>query len=186
VPGRLGRRPLPVNHGLELDPLTIRRTAVQEATRRACSPTPTARASARSLLRDLAPRLRRDPFEGQGGRRRRSARSWSAFQSRVDLKTPVRFMTEKGPGRPKRIVVTGFSGGGAVTVDATMRLRPASRSRAIRCAPRPRAGRRSSTPRPTSGSSTTTAVPRRAGRQLLEPARRRRPDAPRRSSSASS
>jgi dienelactone hydrolase len=52
-----------------------------------------------------------------------SESSWAVFHSRYDLKAVIKFMGRKGPGKPKRIIVTGASGGGAVTVDATMRLR---------------------------------------------------------------
>lgn len=51
-----------------------------------------------------------------------SQTSWAVFQSRADLKAIIRFMRRQGPGKPKRIIVTGGSGGGAVTVDAIMNL----------------------------------------------------------------
>lgn len=115
-----------VNHGLELDPLTI-------------APHNTCRGDARKRCSVDADCARVGPgvcnkisllgFEqfllpaGKAvGASTFSETSWAPFHSRFDLKAMVKFLDRHGPGRPKRIIVTGFSGGGAVTVDATMRL----------------------------------------------------------------
>jgi dienelactone hydrolase len=116
-----------VNHGLELDPLTIApHNACRGDVTRACStnadcagvgPQTCNKISALGFDTILLPK-------GKAvGASTFSQISWSAFQSRFDLKDMIKFMSKKGPGRPKRIIVTGFSGGGAVTVDATLRLR---------------------------------------------------------------
>lgn len=117
-----------VNHGLELDPLTI-------APHNTCKSDPDTPCSSDTDCAAVPPRscnkitlLGLDGFLLPSGKAVAastfSQTSWSAFQSRYDLKDIIKFMRKKGPGRPKRIVVTGISGGGAVTVDATMHLKP--------------------------------------------------------------
>jgi pimeloyl-ACP methyl ester carboxylesterase len=116
-----------VNHGLELDPLTIAPHATCKGdTSRPCA----TNADCAGVGPGACHRISLLGFDGillpKGkavGASTFSQISWSAFQSRFDLKDMIKFMSKKGPGRPKRIIVTGFSGGGAVTVDATMRLR---------------------------------------------------------------
>ena len=51
-----------------------------------------------------------------------SQTGWSVFQSRKNLKDVVKFM-KKNVAKPERVIVTGFSMGGAVTVDATQRMK---------------------------------------------------------------
>jgi hypothetical protein len=54
-----------------------------------------------------------------------SQTGWSVFQSRKDISDILKFM-EKTPaiGEPARVIITGFSMGGAVTVDASLRINP--------------------------------------------------------------
>jgi pimeloyl-ACP methyl ester carboxylesterase len=54
-----------------------------------------------------------------------SLTGWSVFNSRKDLQDILKFM-KKDPaiGAPSRVFVTGFSMGGAVTVDASLRISP--------------------------------------------------------------
>ncbi len=53
-----------------------------------------------------------------------SQTGWSVFQSRKDIKDILKFMKkEPAIGRPDRVIVSGFSMGGAVTVDAIMRMK---------------------------------------------------------------
>lgn len=116
-----------VNHGLELDPLTI-------APHNTCRGDPTKGCATNADCAGVGPgvcnKISTLGFEqivlpkGKAvGASTFSQTSWSAFQSRFDLKAMIKFLRKKGPGRPKRIIVTGFSGGGAVTADATMRLK---------------------------------------------------------------
>jgi len=117
-----------VNHGLELDPLTI---GPHDTCRGAPATSCTADSDCAGIGSGVCNKISTLGFEqivlpkGKAvGATTFSQTSWAAFQSRFDLKAMVKFLEKKGPGRPKRIIVTGFSGGGAVTVDATMRLRP--------------------------------------------------------------
>ncbi len=116
-----------VNHGLELDPLTI-------APHHTCKGDPTKACTGNADCAGVGPQQCNEismlgfeeivlPKGKAVGASTFSQTSWAPFQSRFDLKAIVKFLRKKGPGRPKRIIVTGFSGGGAVTVDATMRLR---------------------------------------------------------------
>ncbi len=54
-----------------------------------------------------------------------SQTGWSVFQSRKDLSDILKFI-DKSPdiAEPTRVIVTGFSMGGAVTVDASLRINP--------------------------------------------------------------
>lgn len=54
-----------------------------------------------------------------------SLTGWSTFQSRKDLQDILKFI-KKNPNipEPTRVIITGFSMGGAVTIDATLRLNP--------------------------------------------------------------
>jgi hypothetical protein len=117
-----------VNHGLELDPLTIapHNTCKADATRGCavdadCAGVGPGQCNKISLLGFEQIVL---PKGKAVGASTFSQTSWSAFQSRFDLKAMIKFLRKHGPGRPRRIIVTGISGGGAVTVDATMRLTP--------------------------------------------------------------
>jgi len=117
-----------VNHGLELDELTIAPHNVCRGDfARACSTD----ADCSGVGPGVCNRISTQGFEqflasGKAvGASTLSQTSWAVFQSRYDLKDMIRFMrSRKGPGRPRRIIVTGGSGGGAVTVDAIMRLEP--------------------------------------------------------------
>jgi pimeloyl-ACP methyl ester carboxylesterase len=54
-----------------------------------------------------------------------SQTGWAAFQSRKDLKDILKFMKKQpGIGKPERVFVTGFSMGGAVTIDFSLRYNP--------------------------------------------------------------
>lgn len=117
-----------VNHGLELDELTIApHNVCRTDFSRACTVDGDCAGIGPGVCNKIST-LGFDQFLPMGkavGASTLSQISWSAFQSRFDLKDMVRFMrSKKGPGRPKRVIVTGGSGGGAVTVDATMRLEP--------------------------------------------------------------
>ena len=116
-----------VNHGLELDPLTI-------APHNTCRSDPAKACATNADCVGVGPGVCHKittlgfeqivlPMGKAVGASTFSQTSWSAFQSRFDLKEMIRFLRRKGPGRPRRIIVTGISGGGAVTVDATMRLK---------------------------------------------------------------
>jgi len=52
-----------------------------------------------------------------------STTGWSAFKSRKDLKDMLSFM-KRNPaiGKPSRVIITGFSMGGGVTIDASLRI----------------------------------------------------------------
>ena len=53
-----------------------------------------------------------------------SETGWAVFDSRKDLKEILTFMKKQpGIGRPERVIVTGFSLGGAVTADAVLRTK---------------------------------------------------------------
>lgn len=117
-----------VNHGLELDPLTI-------APHATCKGDPTRSCETDADCAGIGPGMcHRITFLGideivlpKGkavGASTFSQISWSAFRSRFDLKEVIKFLRRERPGKLRRIIVTGISGGGAVTVDATMRLEP--------------------------------------------------------------
>lgn len=54
-----------------------------------------------------------------------SLTGWSAFQSRKDLADMLKFMKkEPSIGKPQRVIITGFSMGGGVTIDASLRMNP--------------------------------------------------------------
>jgi hypothetical protein len=117
-----------VNHGLELDELTIApHNVCRGGIARAC----TVDADCAGVGPGVCNKISMLGFEQflPAGKAVAASTfsqiSWAAFQSRFDLKDVIRFMRSKeGPGRPKRVIVTGPSGGGAVTVDATLRLPP--------------------------------------------------------------
>ncbi len=116
-----------VNHGLELDPLTL---APHNACRgdHAISCTTDAQcAGAGGGVCNKIGFIGIDQIVVPMGKAVAASTftqtSWAPFESRFDLKFLVKYLTKKGPGRPKRIIVTGISGGGAVTVDATLRLK---------------------------------------------------------------
>lgn len=113
-----------VNHGLELDESTIApHNACRNDHKKACSSDVDCDGSVCNKISTLGFDFLLEKGKAVGASTF-SQTSWSAFASRFDLKDMVRFMKrKKGPGKPKRIIVTGFSGGGAVTVDATIRLR---------------------------------------------------------------
>lgn len=117
-----------VNHGLELDPLTI-------APHDTCKGDPTRACTTNAQCAGVGPGVCNKisllgfdqivlPKGKAVGASTFSDTTWAVFKSRFDLRDMIRFMTQRGPGRPKRIIVTGFSGGGGVTVDAVMRLTP--------------------------------------------------------------
>jgi len=116
-----------VNHGLTLDPLTIApHGACKGAPETACT-TDADCAGVGTGVCNQIDLLGFDqivlPMRKAVAASTFSQSSWAVFRSRHDLKAVIKFMARKGPGKPKRIIVTGVSGGGAVTVDATMRLR---------------------------------------------------------------
>jgi hypothetical protein len=117
-----------VNHGLELDPLTLApHNACRGDHTRSCTTDAQCAGLANGVCNKIG-FLGIDQIVVPKGKAVAASTftqtSWTPFESRFDLKFLVKFLTKKGPGRPKRIIVTGISGGGAVTVDATMRLKP--------------------------------------------------------------
>src|SRR5688572_3810894 len=117
-----------VNHGLVLDPRTI-------APHHTCLGNPARSCTTDADCAGIPPQSCHEisvlgvddivlPMGKAVGASTFSQTSWAVFQSRFDLKAIVKFLRKEGPGRPRRIIVTGISGGGAVTVDATMRLKP--------------------------------------------------------------
>lgn len=54
-----------------------------------------------------------------------STSGWATFKSAKDIKDILKFMKKEVPNGKdlERVIVTGFSGGGAVTVDATLKLK---------------------------------------------------------------
>ncbi len=117
-----------VNHGLDLDPLSIQpHNTCKGDPSRAC----TASAQCAGVGPGVCNKISAIGFDtivmpmGKAvGASTYSDTTWAVFKSRDDLKDMIRFMTKHGPGRPKRIIMTGFSGGGGVTADAIMRLTP--------------------------------------------------------------
>lgn len=116
-----------VNHGFELNPLTIApHHTCQGAPDRAC----TRNADCAGVGSGTCNTISLFGFEQYAlpagkavAASTYSQTGWSVFASRYDLRDVVKYMARRGPGRPKRVIVTGFSMGGAVTVDATMRLK---------------------------------------------------------------
>lgn len=116
------------NHGLELDPLSI---APHDTCRGARDVHCTTNADCAGIGPQVCNKIGMIGLEqfllpkGKAvGASTFSQTSWSAFASRFDLKDMLRFMRKWGPGKPKRVIVTGVSGGGAVTVDAVFHLKP--------------------------------------------------------------
>lgn len=116
-----------VNHGLELNPLTLApHNACRGDHTRACTTDAQCGGTGGGTCNKIT-FIGLDQIAVPMGKAVAASTftqtSWAPFESRFDLKFLVKFLTKKGPGRPKRIIVTGISGGGAVTVDATMRLK---------------------------------------------------------------
>ena len=116
-----------VNHGLVLDPLTIApHDTCMGAPDTACTADADCAGVGAGVCNEIS-MLGFDEIVLPKGKAVAastfSQTSWAVFRSRADLKAILKFMARKGPGKPKRIIVSGFSGGGAVTVDATMNLR---------------------------------------------------------------
>jgi hypothetical protein len=116
-----------VNHGFDLDPLNI-------APHHTCKGDPTKACTTNADCAGFGPQACNNistmgfeafllPKHKAVGASTYSETGWSVFQSRFDLKDMIKFMSRRGPGKPTRVIVTGFSMGGAVTVDATMRLK---------------------------------------------------------------
>jgi hypothetical protein len=114
------------NHGLDLDPLSIQPHDT-------CKGDPTRACTSNAQCAGVGPGVCNVisllgfdtmllPKGKAVGASTYSETTWAVFESRFDLKDMIRFMTKRGPGRPKRVIATGFSGGGGVTVDAIMRL----------------------------------------------------------------
>jgi hypothetical protein len=117
-----------VNHGLELDPLTIApHNRCRGDITKACAVDADCAGTGPGVCNKISTLGFEQIVLPKGkavGASTYSLTSWSVFQSRFDLKAMIKFLRKKGPGRPKRIIVTGFSEGGAVTVDAILRLEP--------------------------------------------------------------
>jgi dienelactone hydrolase len=116
-----------VNHGLELDPLTIApHNACRGATSRACSTDADCAGVGPGVCNKIG-FLGVDQIVLPKGKAVAASTfretSWAVFHSRFDLKQVIKFLGKHGPGRPKRIIMTGISGGGAVTVDAILRMK---------------------------------------------------------------
>ncbi len=116
-----------VNHGFDLDPLNI-------APHNTCKGDPTKHCSTNADCAGIGPQACNKistmgfeqyllPIGKAVGASTYSETGWSVFETRFDLKDMIKFLGKQGPGKPKRVIVTGFSMGGAVTVDATMRLK---------------------------------------------------------------
>lgn len=116
-----------VNHGLTLDPLTIApHHTCLGAPEAACTVDADCAGVGTGVCNQISLLGFEDivlPLGKAVAASTFSQSSWAVFQSRADLKAIIKFFARKGPGKPKRIIVTGASGGGAVTVDAIMRMR---------------------------------------------------------------
>jgi hypothetical protein len=119
-----------VNHGFELNPLTIAphgtcqgAPSVACASNGDCAGVPGANGTCNRI--SLLGYENIVLAEGKAvGASTYSQTGWSVFASAKDLQDMVKFLKKKHPGKLRRVIVTGFSMGGAVTVDATMRLKP--------------------------------------------------------------
>src|SRR5262245_12899829 len=115
-----------VNHGLELDPLTIApHNRCRGDIEKACTIDADCAGTGPGVCNKISTLGFEEILLPEGkafGASTYSMTSWSVFQSRFDLKAMIKFLHKKGPGRSRRIIVTGFSEGGAVTVDAILRL----------------------------------------------------------------
>jgi pimeloyl-ACP methyl ester carboxylesterase len=114
-----------INHGFELDPLSI---APHNTCRGAGEPC-TEDADCSGTICNKVSYLGVDAFFLPKGiavaASTYSLTGWSVFNSRKDLQDILTYM-KKTPaiGAPTRVFVTGFSMGGAVTVDASLRISP--------------------------------------------------------------
>jgi hypothetical protein len=52
-----------------------------------------------------------------------STTGWAPFKSAKDIKDILKFLKKETEHEVQRVIITGFSGGGAVTVDATVKLK---------------------------------------------------------------
>jgi hypothetical protein len=52
-----------------------------------------------------------------------STSGWAPFKSAKDIKDILKFLKKETEHEVQRVIITGFSGGGAVTVDATVKLK---------------------------------------------------------------
>lgn len=115
-----------INHGFELDPLSITPHNKCRGTLEPC--TEDADCSGGATCNKIS-YLGLDAFFLPKGiavaASTYSQIGWSVFNSRKDLQDILKFM-KKNPaiGAPARVFVTGFSMGGAVTVDASLRISP--------------------------------------------------------------
>lgn len=115
-----------INHGFELDSLTI---APHDTCRGAGQPCTQDSDCPGDAICNKISYLGLDSFFLPKGiavaASTYSLTGWSVFNSRKDLQDILKFM-KKTPaiGSPTRVFVTGFSMGGAVTVDASLRISP--------------------------------------------------------------
>lgn len=114
-----------INHGFELNPLTIRAHDTCQIGGALCTSDVDCASGACNKISYLG---LDEFFVTQGiavAASTYSLTGWSVFNSRKDLQDILKFM-KKTPsiGSPTRAFVTGFSMGGAVTVDASLRISP--------------------------------------------------------------
>nr|ATZ76732.1 Lip139 [uncultured bacterium] len=114
-----------INHGFELDPLSIAPHNTCRGAGEAC----TEDTDCSGTICNKISYLGLDAFFLPKGiavaASTYSLTGWSVFNSRKDLQDILKYM-KKTPaiGVPTRVFVTGFSMGGAVTVDASLRISP--------------------------------------------------------------
>lgn len=114
-----------INHGFELDPLTIRPHNTCKIGGSQCTTDEDCPSGSCNHISYLGMDQFLLPQGIAVAASTYSLTGWSVFNSRKDLQDILKFM-KKTPaiGSPTRTFVTGFSMGGAVTVDASLRISP--------------------------------------------------------------
>ncbi len=116
-----------INHGFDLDPLSIRpHGSCSNGSTIAC--TVDADCPASGTCKTISYFGLDEGLLPQGiavAASTYSLTGWSVFQSRKDLADMLKFMKkEPSIGKPQRVIITGFSMGGGVTIDASLRINP--------------------------------------------------------------
>ena len=113
-----------INHGFDLDPLSIRPHATCTLTAGTpcdtdldCAPGQSCKKIDYFGIDEVAL-----PLGKAVAASTYSLTGWSVFNSRKDLADILKFFKKEIGLKPTRVIVTGFSMGGAVTVDATLRI----------------------------------------------------------------
>jgi len=115
-----------INHGFELDPSSIRAHNTCRIGGAACTEDADCPSGACNKISYLGLDAFFLPKGIAVAASTYSLTGWSAFNSRKDLQDILTYMKKTpGIGEPNRVFVTGFSMGGAVTVDASLRISPA-------------------------------------------------------------